>query len=297
MLKSCLYYGSTTHTRMKPSVNKFTYSVYMIYIDLEELQNGLLERWPVFSASRRYPMLSFLERDHMINESAAKLLHIRVRDVVERETGIRPRGRICLLTNARVMGVEFNPVSFYYIFEEDGDELQFVVAEVGNFPWFEQHNYVIRPAQHEDTGTDEGPGVLRRFNSHDKAFHVSPFINISDMQYDWLVSTPSQRLRVRIGLKEKKENFFLASLDVSRVEWSKWNMLRMQVMCPLHTLRVMGGILWEAAKLYWKGMTFYGHPEGTETWLSHVVERIVGIGNDVSAWVSSLRPKSTAVAR
>lgn len=43
----------------------------------------------------------------------------RVRRLVQRETGARPEGRVCLLTHLRYLGYVFNPVSFYYVWDKE----------------------------------------------------------------------------------------------------------------------------------------------------------------------------------
>lgn len=246
----------------------------MAYIDLNELESGRLEQWPLFSSKTRYALLSVLSRDHMCNEPLSKPLQMRVRDVVERESGKRPGGRICLLTNLRVLGVEFNPVSFYYVFDELDTQVETLVVEVSNFPWFEQHNYMIQPV--DDARLACGKTELRRFSRHEKEFHVSPFIGMEGMEYDWLVSLPAERVQVQVGLRGNGEGgVFRAGLDATRVEWSWRSLMWMQVMHPLHTLLVMGGILYEAGKLFRKGFTFFPHPAGTQTCLSRIVERAV----------------------
>ena len=40
-----------------------------------------------------------------------------MRNLVERATGRRPTGPICLLTHLRYLGYVFNPVSFYYVWD------------------------------------------------------------------------------------------------------------------------------------------------------------------------------------
>lgn len=259
---SAIYAGSTTHTRRKPALNRFTYGLYMLYIDLQEAQSGALDSWPVFSTKTPFSLLSYLPRDHMINEPAG-CAYKTVCDVVEREIGQRPTGPIRLLTNPRVLGIEFNPVSFYYVFEQDGTTLQCVVAEVGNFPWFEQHNYVVAPTSRTS------------FRTTHKSFHVSPFIQLEDIEYDWELHPPDEQIRVRIHLSKKQEQFFMASLNARRRSWTNVNILLMQFRYPLHTMRVMAGILFEAAKLFRRGLTFFPHPEGAQTRLSRLVEMTV----------------------
>ena len=50
--------------------------------------------------------------------------------------------KIRLLTMPRSLGIGFNPVSFYYGFDDDG-ELLGLVAEVTNTPWGERHAYAL----------------------------------------------------------------------------------------------------------------------------------------------------------
>ena len=46
----------------------------------------------------------------------------------------RPRGRIELLTHLAYFGYCFNPASFYYIWDAEGNSLESVVIEVSNTP-------------------------------------------------------------------------------------------------------------------------------------------------------------------
>lgn len=297
-LASSIYRGSTTHTRRTPSSNKFTYSIYMGYVDLHELQSGRLDCWPIFSSKTPRSLLSLLARDHMVHESQSKDLWTRVADLVQRETGTRPDGPIRLLTNLRVMGVEFNPVSFYYVFDRDGQRLVNVVAEVSNIPWLEQHSYVLSPLQCSQNTSDDAPDALAPFSGHPKSFHVSPFMPIDHLSYKWLVSTPAERLRVRIALLEHSVDFFMASIDVRRWDWNKPNLLWMQCVHPLHTLRVIGAIMYEAVKLFRRGFQFFPHPDGTETAASRAVETVVRYGTACADLMNRLfKPNRAALHR
>ena len=118
-LASALYVGTLSHARRRPRPHAFSYSVYMAYLDLDELP-GLGLR-------------SFRREDHL--GDPARDLAGEVRDRVERELGIRPRGPVRLLTNLRTFGYVFNPVSLYYCFDEDGTTLRAILADVTNTPW------------------------------------------------------------------------------------------------------------------------------------------------------------------
>jgi DUF1365 family protein len=83
-------------------------------------------------------LASFREDDHMRPwRKPGQPLGDAVRDLVAARTGgPRPRGRILLLTHLAYFGYCFNPVSFYYVYDEAApQQVQTVVAEVSNTPW------------------------------------------------------------------------------------------------------------------------------------------------------------------
>lgn len=311
---ACLYVGTTTHTRLRPVRHSFTYSVYMGCVDVHALVNGHLDCWPLFSSRTPWALLSLLSRDHLIHGNQTNDLETRARDVVEGHTGTRPKGRIRLMTNLRVLGVEFNPVSFYFVSREhDDDDMEAIIAEVSNFPWFEQHAYVVTPMANSDDRTNDKTNDntdLRAFHATGKAFHVSPFMPLNGLRYVWRVRPPGQRVTVYIQLTdvdgvieptrtydaETMAKFFRASVDGSMREWTTLNLLRVQLSLPVHTLRVMGGILYEAARLFRKGVTFYPHPSGATSALSLAVEKVVGTFTTVVTYTRRLFGKQADTA-
>ena len=159
MSESCLYVGSVRHRRHTPRAHAFRYPLFLAYLDLAELDTVFRGRW-LWSA-RRFALAWFRRRDHL--GSPAMPLDQAVRDLVERHSGRRPQGPIRLLTHLRYFGYCFNPVSFYYCFDAQGEQVETVVAEVNNTPWGERHCYVL-----------DGEPRLRYRTS--KAMHVSPFM-------------------------------------------------------------------------------------------------------------------------
>ena len=89
--------------------------------------------------------------------------------------------RVLVLTQPRVLGYVFNPVSFYYCHDVAG-ALHSIVAEITNTPWKERHSYVLPVA-----GADRHGAALRW--DFRKAFHVSPFMDVSGT-YRFLLAEP-----------------------------------------------------------------------------------------------------------
>src|SRR6185503_1102105 len=82
--------------------------------------------------------------------------------------------RILLLTNLRVLGYVFNPVSFFYCYQ--GGELVCIVAEVSN-TFGERLAYLLSPENRD-------MGERRLSYRHDKKLHVSPFFGL-EQSYQW----------------------------------------------------------------------------------------------------------------
>jgi DUF1365 family protein len=93
--------------------------------------------WPI-AAVNRCALAAFRDADHMkgAHRRPGQRLGDAVRDLVARETGTRPTGKIELLTHLAYFGYCFNPVSFYFVREaRDASRVETVVAEVSNTPW------------------------------------------------------------------------------------------------------------------------------------------------------------------
>jgi DUF1365 family protein len=171
---------------------------------------------------------------------------------VERQSGTRPAGPIRLLTHLRYFGYVMNPVSFYYIYDDSDSQVETIVAEVNNTPWDERHPYVL------STDRDEGAGSKKRYRLN-KEFHVSPFLDM-DMKYDWRFTEPSQRLVVHMENYAAEGKVFDATLVMRREEVTSTSLTSVLLRFPFMTARVVGGIYWQAMRLYLKRTPFYTHP-------------------------------------
>jgi DUF1365 family protein len=228
-------------------VHQFEYRLFMMYLDLDELPSIFNGRW-FWSATR--PALARFRRGDHLGDPERPLLDC-VKDVVEEETGQRPAGPIRLLTNLSYFGYCFNPVSFYYCFETDGETVSHIVAEVNNTPWGERDCYVMSCA-----GTDRGPW---RFEPR-KKMHVSPFMPM-DIQYEWALSRPAARLNVHMANFKNGERFFDAGMSLERRPISARSLGTILLRFPLLTAKIMLAIHFEALRLWLKRCPFYEHPK------------------------------------
>jgi len=254
-MKSAIYAGLVRHRRMTPVVHHFTYRMFMMYLDLAELPSVFQGRW--FWSVRRTALARFRREDHVGDPAVP--LDQTVRELVNRETGIRPDGPIRLLTQLRYFGYVFNPVSFYYCFNKDDTEVETIVAEVNNTPWGERHCYVLPQSR------DQGVSPHHRYQPA-KEMHVSPFMPM-DVDYDWRFKTPTDALTVHMETARKGSKIFDATLVLDREEISAGSLARVLLAFPLMTLRIILAIHWQALKLWIKGAPVHDHPQKSNSTL------------------------------
>lgn len=252
-LASGIYVGSVRHRRFTPAVHAFSYRVFMMYLDLDEIDH-VFDGVPLWSSRRAAP--AWFRRADYFGDATRPLADC-VRYACAAVLGDLPRGPIRMLTNLRYFGYCNNPVTFYYCFDASGERVECVLAEVTNTPWHERHHYVIR------AGSELPEGIIK--DRFEKVFHVSPFHPL-DMEYHWRGTVPGTHLTVHM------ENFRKdtcvdscvtdATLNLDRREITRVELLKILVQFPLMTAKVVLAIYWQALRLALKGVPFIGHPGG-----------------------------------
>lgn len=247
-MNSCIYEGWVRHRRHKPVENSFRYRLFMMHLDLSELETVFAGRF-LWSASRIAPA-RFRRDDHLSDPSIP--LDVELRSLVEQHTGTRPTGPITLLTHLRYFGYVMNPVSLFFCWDPNREFVETIVAEVNNTPWGERHCYVLPASDNLSAGT------RLRFK-FEKDFHVSPFMGM-DQDYDWRFTTPGRRLGVHMENFESAQRLFDATMALRRRSINSLNLMRVLVAYPFMTLRIIGAIHYQALKLYLKRCPFVPHP-------------------------------------
>lgn len=250
-MNSCIYKGQVKHQRFEPRTHEFTYSLFMMYVDLDELQNVFKPYW-LWSVNAS-GVASFHRKDHFGDPSES--LSDSIRTLVREKTGHRPKGPIRLLTHFRYFGYVFNPLSLYFCYDESDSTVEYVVAEVSNTPWKEQHCYVLANDQSDTNSLSI---------SHPKEFHVSPFMDLN-MEYRWNIQFPDKTLHVQIENWQEDKKVFDAVIDLQKAEVSSMNLKNVLLNFPLMTLKVISAIHFEALKLWMKGITYVPHPKQHRT--------------------------------
>jgi uncharacterized protein len=245
-----LYDSVVRHRRAEPA-HALRHSLRYVLLDLDEVDAA--------TARGDVPSLGvaggrFRRTDYF--DGTDRALRPALLDLVEGRTGRRPSGPVKVLTQLRVLGWLFNPITAYYCADESGSALDALVLEVTNTPWHERHWYVLR-----------GDEVSGRGQPFAKALHVSPFMPMG-LTYRCRASLPGERLALRIELSRADEDgrehrVFDADLTGRRVDRST-PVPRRLFASAVQTRRVSAAIYAHAAHLWRRGATFHRHP-GTHT--------------------------------
>ena len=247
-MHSAIYAGRVRHRRHGPRAHAFEYDLFMLYLDLSELDRVFDGR--LLWSARGRNVAQFRRSDYLGNPDIP--LDTAVRARVAEATGRAPDGPIRLLAHLRYFGHCFNPVSFYYCFDADGVTLDCIVAEITNTPWKERHSYVlpVRDATPRRSAFEWG---------FDKAFHVSPFMPMQRV-YRWRLQPPGDQLRVHMDVLAGDRPEFDATLTLERRPLTGANLARCLLRYPAMTLRVVAAIHWQALRLWLKRVPVHDHP-------------------------------------
>lgn len=267
-MNSCLYECRLTHARFAPTIHAFAYRIFLFSIDLDELE-ALDQRLPFFALDRRQ-LYSFRDSDYLpFNEpivsgeakgsatSSASRSPLaggsqpRLKDRVVAYLASHDldlsRGRVVLVTLPRIAGYLFNPVSFYFCYNEAG-EVVAAIAEVTNT--FREIKPYLLPRSSEVGG---GASFRARLPKH---FYVSPFSDV-DVEFDFELNAPGERLAVRIDDYTGQARTFTSALTGARRELTGARLGWFTVKYPLLTSRIIALIHWHAFLLWLKRVPWF----------------------------------------
>jgi DUF1365 family protein len=233
-VRSALYTGTLTHSRRTPARNVFRYPISYWLLDLDELSE--LERRLALVSVNRPNVVTFRDSDHFDGDRPVKQAVIEF-------AGDPTIERVLVLTQLRVLGYVFNPVSFYWCYRGDGS-LACMVAELNN-TFGERLPELLH-----------GPGLEYE---HAKHLHVSPFFSL-DGSYEYAFSEPGDEVWARIHVREGAVRPLTAVLHGRRRELTNASLAGALARYPLMPVQVMSLIHWQALRLWLKRVPFHRKP-------------------------------------
>ena len=238
-LASGLYTGLVSHNRVKPRRHKLAYRIFMLLIDLDELDSLKLKTLGV----RTFNLFGFDER--RFGDGSDRPLKAQIEAALT-EAGIECGGPVRMLAMPQILGRAFNPLTVYFCHDK-ADALTAILYEVNN-TFGERHAYLI-PAPN---------AALIRQNCA-KGFYVSPFMDM-DMTYNFVVRPPADEVSITVRGSDAQGTLITANFTGTARPLTDRTILATVLRYPLLALKVVGGIHWEALKMLAKGLRLRDRP-------------------------------------
>ena len=244
--------GHTIHQRTAPFKHRFKYSLTMIDIDIDRLDEA--SKQSVFFSIDRSNLFSFNRKDHGNRKDEA------LRPWAEQqfsEAGVVTTGcQIRLVTFARHVFYKFSPISLWLCFNSE-NQLSGILYEVNN-TFGETHTYAATT-----------PRSSRNRHIGDKVFHVSPFFDISG-KYQFTLRVDDTQLSLIIATMHDGVQTHLATIKAKAKQATSSAFLWQAITRPFSSLAVSFAIHWQALKLWIKGAKYHSKPIQSETRITTV---------------------------
>jgi DUF1365 family protein len=239
-----VFNAKVMHKRLFPKENAFVYGVYYLAL-------------PLPAAEVKTLFLRFDPRDLGFRDGRDP--GIFAKEILTAYGFEHKIHDMMLITMPRVLGYVFNPVSFYFCFDEN-KQLLAVIAEVHN-TFGEQHTYFCAHPGCTPIQADE-------WFEAEKVFHVSPFLPRNG-SYRFRFSLKENTLGIWIDYFDADNNKQLITsligtltpLNASSLNQAFWAH-------PCVTLKTIALIHFQALKLFFKKITYFKKPEQDDQKLS-----------------------------
>ncbi len=225
------------HHRLEPVVHRFSYQAYVYAFEVSELEQ-LANQLKWFGYNRG-GLVSLYSRDYL--DGSPRPLLEKLGDLLRAHGHRSDWNRAVLVTGARFLGHVFNPVSFWFCYQDE--ELVCLVAEVNN-TFGERHTYVL---DEKLPGPDH---FCARFRVP-KAFYVSPF-NAIEGDYEFRVAHPEQSLDIRLRVFQGDRPVFNTWLRGRAEKLDGRGLWHTLTAYPLTAWLTVPRIHWEAAVLFFQ---------------------------------------------
>jgi uncharacterized protein len=254
-----IYTGTVIHHRLRPTPHKLQYQVFSLLLDLDQIEAACATS-RLFSHNR-FNLFAHYDRDHGSGTGEPLSAYAR-RLWADAEIDTRDC-RVLLLAYPRCLGATFNPLSVYYCVGPDG-VLRGLIYEVNN-TFGARRSYVIA------AGLAQNAGVYAQTCA--KELFVSPFAPVEG-HYGFRVTIPADELLLGVQYYDTAgavlRTHFRATAAPLNDDTLRGLLRRYSVLM----LKVVGGIHWEALKLWLKGVPLVHKPASARYAITNVPARL-----------------------
>jgi DUF1365 family protein len=250
MVEDGILQATIRHKRLFPKENAFAYRAFYVHLNMHNLYQKT-SSW-IFGRNKKR-LMSYQEKDHGLRDGS---------DASSWAMGVLKDHRITfdglsLLAMPRVCGYLFNPVSFWFAYQEEA--LVAVLTEVNN-TFGETHSYLCKPSQDQ---------VITKavWFEADKLFHVSPFMDRTGY-YRFNFNWEGEHKKVLIHYHDEGRLKLVTSIEGTQVPMTKTGLLKRFLGVPFLTFKVVALINYQALKIWMKKIKYRPKPKQLEKKLS-----------------------------
>ena len=251
LTSSSVIRGRVSHTRVSPVKNRFEYGIDCLMLDGEVLASGTTPR--LFSFGKPN-LVSLQPSDHGVSGCCGSLGVVQV----AQNAGIKGIERVLLLTHPRYWGYTFNPVSFWFLFNNT-DRLRAVVAEVHN-TFGDRHSYLCAGRDGDDINGDTMIESVKRL-------HVSPFFDVRG-RYRFRFNIEEKQVAIGIRYEDGEGGGLSTAIAGERLPFTDRQLALALLRRPFGAARTTALIHWQALKLWRKGVRYRNRPKPPEREIS-----------------------------
>ncbi|WP_238843401.1 DUF1365 domain-containing protein [Thiomicrorhabdus xiamenensis] len=251
--RSAVYFGSVMHQRMFPVHYAFQYKVMSLRVEVDRIEEeiGALKGFCKFLSLNRFNLYSLNYKDFGARDGKPWRPWL---ESLLAEYGVeKAPKRIELVCSPRFLGIVFNPLAVWYAYDEQ-DRMIAVVGEVSN-TFGQWHHYVL-----SNRGKPLSAQACKVQAKADKAFHVSPFIDM-DCEYRFRLKAPGDTFHLGIYQSCRKQPMLVATQAATALPLTRKSLLRAALAMPFNSLKVLTMIHWWALKIWFLGGKFHHTPK------------------------------------
>lgn len=243
-----LFQGEVSHQRLRPLKNSFRLPVFYCLLPLSRLH---LAVGSLFSVNR-FNLLSFHYADHGARDGSHPL--IWVRNILDQQH-LPTDGETWLQCFPRVLGYGFNPVSFWYCHDREG-QLRAVLVEITSA--FGQHgHYLLYHPGGSPLADNETLGAA-------KLMPMSRFSSV-DGVYRFRFHREANLWQSTVEYADQEGDLLYASLTGQPCAWNNANLRRVCLRQPLLSLTSLARYHWQEFRLWSKGLAAQGKSDQRHT--------------------------------